>query len=343
MLRPEPEAPKLHKVLAQAGVGSRRDMEQMILEGRITVSGCDVSREPELALRSVAYIPQISPPIDASVAEVVRAQAALRGKRPDDVWERARHLGLDVEQSRGKRFRDLSGGMKQKLLAAMALAAEAQVLVCDEPTANLDGEARLAFFEQLSERPRSSVVVLCSHRIEEVRQLVDRVVELRAGKIARDTTLEEMMKSLRAFRVEVTLEPESKGVEDELTARGFERSGPRRFVASVSQDEKIALVNHLMREHGDEQWSLELLCVVRGMARRYEEVGGEAMAARPLKQRSDSFNSLNGQMVGFFGEIGRVLVLASRHMGAPLDNISNDALLAKANAGLVADKGASHD
>ena len=124
-------------------------------EGRITVSGCDVSREPELALRSVAYIPQISPPIDASVAEVVRAQAALRGKRPDDVWERARHLGLDVEQSRGKRFRDLSGGMKQKLLAAMALAAEAQVLVCDEPTANLDGEARLAFFEQLSERPRS--------------------------------------------------------------------------------------------------------------------------------------------------------------------------------------------
>ena len=39
VLRPEPEAPKLHKVLAQAGVGSRRDMEQMILEGRITVNG----------------------------------------------------------------------------------------------------------------------------------------------------------------------------------------------------------------------------------------------------------------------------------------------------------------
>lgn len=230
-------------------------------DGRITVSGCDVAKEPELALRSVAYIPQISPPIDASVAEVVRAQAALRGKRPEAVWERARHLGLDVDASRGKRFRDLSGGMKQKLLAAMALAAEAMVLVCDEPTANLDGDARLAFFEELSERPRSSVVVLCSHRIEEVRQLVDRVVELRAGKIARDTTLEEMLRALRAFRVEVTLEPDSEGVEDELAARGFERSGPRRFVASVAQDEKIALVNRLMREHGDALADLSVIPV----------------------------------------------------------------------------------
>jgi ABC-type multidrug transport system ATPase subunit len=88
--------------------------------------------------------------------------------------------------SRAKRFRDLSGGMKQKLLAAMALATEAPILVCDEPTANLDGEARVSFFEQLAERPKGAVLVLCSHRVEEVRALVDRVIELRDGRVVRD-------------------------------------------------------------------------------------------------------------------------------------------------------------
>src|SRR5439155_7747950 len=72
-------------------------------EGRVTIGGSDVSREPEIALRSVAYIPQIAPPIDAPVGEVVRAHAALRGENEGDVFTRARRLGLDVGASRGKR------------------------------------------------------------------------------------------------------------------------------------------------------------------------------------------------------------------------------------------------
>jgi ABC-type uncharacterized transport system ATPase subunit len=74
----------------------------------------------------------------------------------------------------------------QKLLAAMALAAETPIVVCDEPTANLDGHAREAFFEQLKERKAAGIVVLCSHRIEEVKRLVDRVVEFADGHVVRD-------------------------------------------------------------------------------------------------------------------------------------------------------------
>jgi ABC-2 type transport system ATP-binding protein len=167
------------------------------VEGRVTIGGVDVAREPEVALRSVAYIPQIAPPIDAPVREVVRAHAALRGMSEDLTWARAERLGLAVSGARTKRFTDLSGGMKQKLLAAMALATEAPVLICDEPTANLDGEARASFFEQLAERPKTSIVVLCSHRVEEVRQLVRRVVELGDGKVVRDAPLEELLRDLR--------------------------------------------------------------------------------------------------------------------------------------------------
>jgi len=163
----------------------------VLVEGKITIAGSDVAREPELALRSVAYVPQIAPPIDAPVGEVVRAHAAIRGIAADATYERARRLGLDVDGCRAKRFRDLSGGTKQKILAAMALASPAPILVCDEPTANLDHEARDSFLEQLAERPAHDVVIVCSHRIDEVRALVRRVVELRDGKIARDEELDE--------------------------------------------------------------------------------------------------------------------------------------------------------
>jgi len=156
------------------------------VEGLVTIDGVNVATDPELALRSVAYIPQVAPPIEAPVREVVRAVAALRRIAVPRVHERAERLGLALDGVQGTRFRDLSGGMKQKLLAALALAAETQVLVCDEPTANLDRAARAAFFEQAAERSTDAVTVLCSHRAEEIERLVDRVVEMDSGRVVRD-------------------------------------------------------------------------------------------------------------------------------------------------------------
>lgn len=222
------------------------------VEGRVTIAGVDVADEPEIALRSVAYIPQIAPPIEAPVGEVVRATSGLRGHDEDATWARARLLGLDIDVVRAKRFRDLSGGMKQKLLAAIALAAEAPVLVCDEPTANLDGKARGAFLEQLAQRTRSSIVVLCSHRVEEVRALVDRVVELSDGKVVRDLPLAELLAERRAFRIEVAVAADAKAAAVALEARGFEPAGPGRLALDVSQTEKIALVADILQEHGDD-------------------------------------------------------------------------------------------
>jgi len=156
------------------------------VEGVVTVGRVNVATQPELALRSVAYIPQVAPPIEAPVREVVRAVAALRRIDVEHVRARAERLGLELDTVLHTRFRDLSGGMKQKLLAALALASETQILVCDEPTANLDRAARRAFFEEAARRGRDAVTVLCSHRAEEIERLVDRVVEMDSGRVVRD-------------------------------------------------------------------------------------------------------------------------------------------------------------
>jgi ABC-type multidrug transport system ATPase subunit len=154
--------------------------------GQITIGGVDVARDPARALAQVAYIPQIAPPADASVRDVVRAIAALRNIEPRKIAERCQAFGLSLERYSTTRFAHLSGGMKQKLLAAAALAAEPAVLVGDEPTANLDAEARQVFFDQVHRGRADRIVILCSHRADELVHVTERVVEFREGRIERD-------------------------------------------------------------------------------------------------------------------------------------------------------------
>jgi energy-coupling factor transporter ATP-binding protein EcfA2 len=60
------------------------------------------------------------------------------------------------------------------------------VLVCDEPTANLDASARRAFFDEIAASWQGKVILLCSHRAEEVSGFVERVIELRDGRVVSD-------------------------------------------------------------------------------------------------------------------------------------------------------------
>ncbi len=162
------------------------------VEGKVTLYGCDVQREPEVALRSLACMPQVAPPLEVPVNELVTAVCTLRSRPVSRCAERAERLGLDLNAVAKTRVRDLSGGMKQKLLAALVLTAEAPVLVCDEPTANLDAAARAVFFQEVLARPGNSTLVLCSHRVDEVRHLVQRVVQLDEGRVVQDAPLDAM-------------------------------------------------------------------------------------------------------------------------------------------------------
>jgi ABC-2 type transport system ATP-binding protein len=175
----------------------------------------------------------------------------LRHTTGKAIAQRAQRMGLDLDELGSTRFRDLSGGTKQKFMAALALAAEAPVLVCDEPTANLDSESRAAFFAELDARPKHAITLLCSHRLDEVRQLVDRVVELGEGRVVRDASVDELMADERRFRIEVVLDASaSPAVHKVLEESGFSRLGPGRYETLVSQAQKVALTARLLREHG---------------------------------------------------------------------------------------------
>ena len=159
-------------------------MGMLSATGSVRFDGEAVGDDRQALAARLAYVPQIAPRLAAPVRDVVRAAAGLRGRTFADVEGPARELGLDLAELAKRPFRALSGGQRQKILAALALAAGAELLLLDEPTASMDPQSRLAFFRLVERLPATTTVLLCSHRLEEIRRLVDRVVVLAEGSVA---------------------------------------------------------------------------------------------------------------------------------------------------------------
>ena len=118
-------------------------------DGEITINGLDPRGNRTAVLGNIGFVPQLPPPLKMPVGQLIDFSAALCNTDPKRIHEIAKRLGLDVESILSRQFVRLSGGMKQKLLIAIALGREAKVLVMDEPAANLDPEARKIFFDTL--------------------------------------------------------------------------------------------------------------------------------------------------------------------------------------------------
>ncbi len=155
-------------------------------EGAVTIAGLDPRRQRTEVLGRIGFVPQLPPPLKMPVGTLIDFAAALCGTPSARVHELAARLGLDVRPILARPFVKLSGGMKQKLLIAIALGRDAELLVMDEPAANLDPGARKIFFELLAERAANTTMLISSHRINEVSALVNRVIELDLGKIVLD-------------------------------------------------------------------------------------------------------------------------------------------------------------
>lgn len=195
----------------------------------------------------VAYVPQIAPQVAASCGDLVRAIADLRGIDVDAIGDVATRLDLHLDQVRTRPFRTLSGGSKQKLLIALALAVRPELLILDEPTASLDAEARGRFFALQRELAGAATLILCSHRLEEIRSLIDHVVALEDGRVAYDGDATEYL----ARRVGSVLELRVDGGGAAwLADHGFMAGANGWWSRAVDRDAKLVLVPDALRSLG---------------------------------------------------------------------------------------------
>ncbi|HVP31689.1 MAG TPA: ABC transporter ATP-binding protein [Myxococcota bacterium] len=217
-------------------------------EGYVRLDGRCPLRERHALARATAYVPQTAPQLAAPVDEVVRAIARVRGLEPKSVASVAAELDLDLASVARRPFRSLSGGTKQKLLIALALSARASLLILDEPTGSLDAHARERFFARFEALAPEVTLVLCSHRLDEIRPLVDHVLLLDDGRVGYDGPAAAFLERCALATIDVWADGEEAAAW--LSSRGFRRGAGGSFRRTVDHAEKMKLVSELLETLG---------------------------------------------------------------------------------------------
>lgn len=217
-------------------------------DGQVCVDGLSPRSHREQVLSGVGFVPQLPPPLRMPVGQLIRFAASLCGADPERMRRVAAELGFDAERFGRQPFVRLSGGQKQKLLIAVALGRDADLLVMDEPAANLDPEARHALFRLLAEKQERAAMLISSHRLDEVASLVNRVVEMDQGRIVLDDEVVDAVEMTSRLVVSVEMGRVEEAFTKALAQWGFGTTGdPRRWTGSIAGPDRLRFLGMLSR------------------------------------------------------------------------------------------------
>jgi ABC-2 type transport system ATP-binding protein len=165
--------------------------------GHVSVMGSDVQTDYANARRKLGVVPQelVFDPF-FNVREALRFQSGYFGIRNNDPWIDELLESLGLTDKAGANMRQLSGGMKRRMLVAQALVHKPPVIVLDEPTAGVDVELRQTLWQFIAKlNKQGHTVLLTTHYLEEAEALCGRIAMLKTGKIVALDRTSELLKS----------------------------------------------------------------------------------------------------------------------------------------------------
>ncbi|WGV99872.1 ABC transporter ATP-binding protein [Vibrio sp. YMD68] len=170
--------------------------------GKVKVFGFDIDSDLELAKQNLGLVPQefnFNP--FETVEQIVLQQAGYYGVPRVLAKERAKKYlsQLDLWEKRSERARNLSGGMKRRLMIARALMHEPQLLILDEPTAGVDIELRRSMWEFLKNinKEQGITIILTTHYLEEAEMLCRNIGIINRGELIENTTMKALLNQLQ--------------------------------------------------------------------------------------------------------------------------------------------------
>lgn len=175
-------------------------------QGKITINGMDIAHH-ERAVKSITgVVPQeIITHGYFNVSEVLKFHSGYYGfshnKKIQELMQQ-----LELWEHRHKKVRQLSGGMKRRLMIAKALGHSPKLLLLDEPTAGVDVELRYSIWKQVLQLKKTGVAILfTTHYLEEAEQLCDRVAIIHKGQIQKQGNTKKLVQKLTFRHLTVTL------------------------------------------------------------------------------------------------------------------------------------------
>ncbi|MGL0952742.1 ABC transporter ATP-binding protein [Vibrio vulnificus] len=182
--------------------------------GNVKVFGYDIDRDLELAKQHLGLVPQeFNFNQFETVEQIVLQQAGYYGVSRELAKQRAEKYltKLDLWEKRKERARNLSGGMKRRLMIARALMHEPKLLILDEPTAGVDIELRRSMWEFLKEinQKQGITIILTTHYLEEAEMLCRNIGIINRGELIENTTMKSLLAKLDVETFILDLAPNS--------------------------------------------------------------------------------------------------------------------------------------
>ena len=166
-------------------------------QGRVMVLGSDVLADYAAARRKLGVVPQelVFDPF-FNVREALRIQSGYFGVKNNDAWVDELLDSLGLADKADSNMRQLSGGMKRRMLVAQALVHKPPVIVLDEPTAGVDVELRQTLWHFIAKlNKQGHTVLLTTHYLEEAEALCGRIAMLKSGRVVALDRTSELLKA----------------------------------------------------------------------------------------------------------------------------------------------------
>jgi len=166
--------------------------------GRILCGGKDILKWGAAYRKSLGYMPQQQQLYETfTVTEFLAYMGTLKGMKKKEIRARMELLFplLNLDKVKRKKIKELSGGMKQRVLLLQALLNDPKILILDEPTVGLDPEERIHFRNLFSRTAQDRLGLLATHIIEDVQSGCDRLVVIDHGQILFTGTPEQLIQA----------------------------------------------------------------------------------------------------------------------------------------------------
>ena len=186
--------------------------------GIVSVDGFDIISDYRETRSRIGLVPQeLTLEQFETVFNNVSYSRGLYGKKPDPVHIEKILKQLSLWDKKDQRLRQLSGGMKRRVLIAKALSHEPSILFLDEPTAGVDVELRQDMWKIVEELRASGVtIILTTHYIEEAEAIADRVGVINQGEIIVVEETKELLKKMGHKKLTVDLQEKISKIPDSL-------------------------------------------------------------------------------------------------------------------------------
>ncbi len=168
--------------------------------GTVRLDEIDVLQRPEYIKERLGYLPQdfgLYPHLTGrKMLEFLLDMKGVRAKKSTRDLADALLAEVNLSYAADRKVGTYSGGMRQRLGLAQAIAGDPRIVIVDEPTAGLDPQERQRIYRLLSELGKSRIVILSTHLVEDVAVLCPRFAVLRAGRVVRVTSPGEARRAL---------------------------------------------------------------------------------------------------------------------------------------------------